>query len=96
MDIQRVSVQEFKAGHGSVGTTAQKASTLALRAVKGVKIKADLGNTDNVYVGHDTNVTSSNGYQLDAGEEVTVEIDSLDKVWVIGGAAAQGYSWLAI
>lgn len=96
MDIQKIVVEEFKAGHGTIGLTAAKASTLSLRAVKGVKIKADLTNANNVYVGHDNTVSSTNGYTLDAGEEVTVEIDSLDKVWVIGGAADQGYSWLVI
>lgn len=96
MDIQKITVEEFKAGHGTIGTTAAKASTLAIRAVKGVKIKADLGNGNNVYVGHGSGVTSTNGYTLDAGEEVTIEVDSLDKVWVIGGVADQGYSWLVV
>lgn len=96
MDIQKVTVEEFKSGHGSVGTSAAQVSAHALRAVKCVKIKADLGNSDNVYVGYDNTVASSNGYQLDAGEEVIIEIDALNKVWVIGGAASQGYSWLVI
>ncbi len=96
MDIQKETVEEFKSGHGSVGTSAAQVSEHALRAVKGVKIKADLGNSDNVYVGYDDTVTNTNGYQLDAGEEVTIEIDALNKVWVYGGASSQGYSWLVI
>lgn len=93
MDIQQVTVGEFKAGHGTVDDTPIKAG-LTLHAMKHVKIKADLDNSDNVYVGHDQNVSASNGYPLDAGEEVDVPVDSLDKVWVVGGAADQGYGWL--
>lgn len=95
MDIQRVSVPEFKAGHGEVGTSAAVAGP-AFPCVKGVKIKADLANGNNVYVGHDEHVSASNGFVLDAGEEVFIEVDSLAKVWVFGGAASQGYSYVAI
>jgi hypothetical protein len=49
-----------------------------------------------VYVGHGNGVSTTNGFQLDAGERVEIPIDSLDKVWVVGGAASQGYSWLVI
>lgn len=96
MDIQVESVAEFKTGHGTVGTSAAQVSDLAFRATKYVKIKADLGNTDNVFIGHDASVTASTGYFLDAGEEVEIPIDSLDKVWIIADAADQGYSWLVI
>lgn len=96
MDIQKTAIEEFKAGHGSVGTSAAQVDTSAIRAAKGVNIKADLTNGNNLYVGHDSGVSSSNGYLLDAGEEVFIQIDSLDKVWIIGGASSQGYSWLVV
>jgi len=95
MDIQKTAVEAFIAGHGTIGTAAARAG-IAQRCVKGVTIKADLANANNVYVGHDLNVSSTNGFVLDAGEDVFIEIDSLDKVWVIGGAADQGYSFVAI
>jgi len=95
MDIQKIAVPEFKTGHGTVGTTAAVVGP-AFPCVKGVKIKADLTNADNVYVGHSDSVTAANGFLLDAGEEVTIEVDSLGKVFVIGGAASQGYSYVAI
>jgi hypothetical protein len=95
MDIQKTAVPEFKTGHGSVGTSAAVAGP-GFPCVKGVTIKADLANGNNVYVGHSDQVSASNGFVLDAGEDVFIEVDSLDKVWVIGGAAAQGYSYVAI
>jgi len=94
MDIQKESVEEFFSGHDTVGTASQPAG-IERRCVKGVWIKADLGNGDNVYVGH-AESTGANGIELDAGEDVFIPIDSLDKVWVYGGASSQGYSYVAI
>jgi hypothetical protein len=94
MDIQKEAVEEFFSGHAVIGSTAVKAG-IQRRCVKGVYLKADLGNTDNVYVGHAESVAAG-GFLLDAGEEVFIPIDSLDKVWVYGGAASQGYSFIAI
>jgi hypothetical protein len=95
MDIQKTTVSEFKTGHGTVGGTAAVAGP-AFRCIKGVTIKADLANGNNVYVGHDNSLSASNGFVLDAGEEVFIEVDSLASVWVFGGAADQGYSYVAI
>lgn len=38
----------------------------------GVKIKAKIGNTGNMYVGHDNTVSATTGFELDAGEMVDV------------------------
>lgn len=98
MDIEQITVQEFQFGHGVVGTAAQQITELSFRAKKYVKVKADLTNGNNVYVGGSTvaNTGDTQGYTLDAGEEVEIPIDYANKVWVIGGAADQGYSWLVI
>lgn len=85
--------EKFVAGGDTVGTTAQVAGP-DLQAYRSVKIKASLGNTNNIYVGHSASVTTTTGYELDAGEEVEIFVDSLGKVFVIGGAADQDYSWL--
>jgi hypothetical protein len=102
VDIFQTTVTEFRTGHDTVGDSASaplvrdgSGNALAFPAKKHVKVKADLVNTDNVYIGHDANVTEGGGFTLDAGEEVNIEVDSTDKVWVIGGDTGQGYSWLA-
>jgi hypothetical protein len=101
VDIFQVTVPEFRTGHDVVDETAVplvrdgSGNALAFPAKKHVKVKADLANDNNIYVGHDANVAAPGGYELDGGEEVDIEVDSTDKVWVIGGAADQGYSWLA-
>lgn len=95
MNIERSSKAEFRAGAGTVGLTAQAAG-IKMAAAKSVTIKADAANTDVVYVGHDASVTAATGFALAKGESVEIAVDSLDKVYVIGGAASQKYSWLAV
>lgn len=95
MNVERSSKAEFKAGAGTVGLAAQAAG-IKIPAAKSVTIKADKANTDTVYVGHDASVTAASGFALAAGELVEIAVDSLDKVFVIGGAASQKYSWLAV
>jgi hypothetical protein len=95
MEIQKETVPEFNTGHLVVGTTAVAAG-VELPALKYVRIKADLDNDDNIYVGNSANVTSGNGFLLDAGEHVDVPVDSLAKVFVIGGLADQGFSFLVV
>mgnify|MGYP000066255289 CR=1 FL=1 len=98
MDIEQITVPEFFFGHGTVGTTREQITTAAHVARKYVKVKADLGNGDNVFVGGVgvANTGDTQGYTLDAGEEVEIPVDRANKVWVIGGDADQGYSWLVI
>lgn len=102
VDIFQETLPEFKAGHDDIGTTAFQLTRdgsnvgLAFLAKKYIRVKADLTNDDNVYVGHDENVAAGNGIELDAGEYIDIAVDSTDKVWVIGGGADQGYSWLAV
>lgn len=95
MEIQKETVPEFKTGHDTIGTTPAVAG-VELLALKYVRIKADLGNSDNVYVGNTPSVSSENGFQLDAGEHVDIPVDSLAKVFVVGDAADQGFSYLVV
>ncbi len=95
VSIAKESSENFATGHGSVGAT--KAALIAGETPlqKFVEIKADLTNANNVFVGINT-VTTSTGFLLDAGESVKIPIDDMSKVWVVGGAASQGFSWLAV
>lgn len=96
VNIGKEVVAEFQNGHGVVGATKAALASAESLINKFVVIKADLTNTNNVYVGTNT-VTTSNGFLLDAGEATPpIPIDDLNKVYVVGGAASQGYSWLAL
>lgn len=87
---------EFKVGAGSVGTTAAQLSDLGFKAYDKVKIKAGLTNAGTVFVGHNNGVTTSNGYPIDAGEVVEVEVDDVSKIWVIADQADQDFSWIVV
>jgi hypothetical protein len=98
INIGREALEEFQVGQGTVGAASAVlvAANLAKPILKYVIIKADLTNTDDVFVGT-ASVTASTGFRLDAGEVTPpIHIDDLSKVYVIGGAASQGYSWLAV
>lgn len=95
MNVGRESVEEFRAGQGTVGGTSQALGN-SQDVLKYVIVKADLTNANDVFVGTDV-VSTTNGFRLDAGESTPpIHINNVAKVFVIGGAAAQGYSWLAV
>jgi len=92
------ALEEFQAGQGTVGATSQPLAAVgATHSVERyVIVKADVGNTNDVFVGPST-VAAGTGFRLDAGEVTPpIQIDELFKVYVVGGAASQGYSWLAV
>lgn len=60
----------------------------------GVTLRADLGNTDVVYIIASASGTTANGYPLEAGDERFIPIDNLNKVWLIGGAANQSVRYI--
>jgi len=96
VSIANEAASEFKTGHGTVGTTPVVALiTVETPVKKYVEVKADLTNTNNIFVGINT-VSTTTGFLLDAGESVRIPIDDLSKVYVVADAAAQGFSWLAV
>jgi len=95
MEIQRESLPEFFAGNGSVGTTAAKLTgTISIPVLKHVVVRADSGNASTIKASHSAAGTAT-GFILAAGEQVTIYIDATDKIWVLGGAASQAFSWIA-
>lgn len=63
----------------TAGTEVALASSQAL--LSGVTIKAMAGNTGFMYVGKNP-VTSTTGFELDAGEQIFIETDNLADVYV--------------
>jgi hypothetical protein len=82
-------------GNTTFGTTAGQLSDAAEFPCRKVKIKAAPGNSGDLYVGLAGSVTSLNGWTLDAGQEIEIEVEKLGDVWVIGGAASQVAEWIA-
>ena len=50
-------------------------------------------NTDLVYVG-DSGVSSSNGYELSAGQVVSLAIDDVATVYIDAAVNGEGVSWV--
>ena len=62
----------------------------------GVFIKALAGNTGVVYVGNDGAgaVTSANGFQLDKGDMILVQVDNLNKLWFDAATNGDKFCWM--
>ena len=77
----------------TAGTAVQGPETGGLR----VAIKALAGNTGIVYMGNDAagDVTSANGFELSAGEEVIVQ-KSLNAYWFDAATSGDKLCWLKL
>jgi hypothetical protein len=90
------SVKSFISGTGTVGTTAAavlgnngSGAGIAYELNSGVRIKADSGNTQDIFVCSDSSGTTSSGFGLG---ELFIDIDDLNKVFLIshgGGMTAR-------
>jgi len=85
-------------GHGQTNvTTAGTAVILCTSAdTIGVLIKAKSTNDGMIYVG-DSDVTTANGYILDAGEPVSIALDhASDNIYINADTSSEGVSYLTI
>jgi len=81
--------------HGSKTVPTGTAEAIASsQTIKSVTIKALSTNTVAVYIGA-TGVTTS-GFELLAGESVSLDVNNLSLVFVISGSAAQIVRYIAI
>lgn len=62
--------------------------------IKNCSIKSSDTNTGNTYVGSAT-VSTSNGFQLQAGEAVNININNLSKLYVISDTGTEVVTWIA-
>lgn len=87
-------------GNSDVGTTAEQIVTTSTVAVKGVIVKAHRDNTGVIYIGN-SDVTAAtadatDGFPLESGEAITVEIDNVNKLYAIASAVNQKLYWLVV
>jgi len=85
---------------GSIGTASTSITATSTPLYNGVTIKAANANTGTVYVGNIDvtagTATSTDGFELGAGESMTIEVNDLNKIYLIGSAAGQKVFWLAL
>lgn len=88
------AISTFDTGSKSaIGASALQLIVASVPTHFGVIIKAANGNTGTVYVGN-ADITAgsadaTDGFELGAGESITLEVDNANKVYVIGSAAGQ-------
>jgi hypothetical protein len=62
----------------------------------GVYIKAAIANTGNMYVGNDGagDVASTNGFELDAGDVILVQVRNLKDLWFDSSVNGEKVCWI--
>ncbi len=87
-------------GQNTVTTTATPLQTAATGAGKGtgrcssgLVVTALTTNTVTVYVGPST-VTTANGYPLEAGKSISLDVDDPSKLYAVCASSAPVIGWL--
>lgn len=81
-------------GKTTVTTAGARMALGAATAIKSVAVKAGTSNTGTIYLGN-SNVSSSNGAELSAGETAAIDIDDLSKVYIDASSNNQYVTWIA-
>jgi len=88
--------------HGSKLTEAAacQLTTSSVKCERGVTVKASASNSGIVYVGN-SDVTkgttnSTDGYELSAGNSIFIEVNNVNKVYIIGTDVNHRVSWIAV
>jgi hypothetical protein len=90
---QQIGRSNFVAGQTSVGLLQVQLPNNAV--YMSVTVKANNGNSGTVYVGV-TGVTTSTGFELGAGESVSLPVDNTNRIFVIADAASQTISYVGV
>jgi len=80
-------------GVQTVTTAGTRVALASTTAIKSVTVRAKSVNTGLIYVGSSI-VASSNGFQLSAGETVSIDIDNLSKVYIDSAVNEEGVSFI--
>ena len=60
---------------------------------RGFLLKADSSNSGTIHIGT-TNVSTTNGMVLEAGDSIFIDITNSDNIYLIGSGAGQGIFWM--
>ena len=88
--------------HGSKVTipTAVQLTASSVKCERGVTVKASAANSGIVYVGNSDvtkgTVNSTDGFELSAGNSIFIEVNNVNKVYVLGSDVGNRVSWIAV
>lgn len=86
----------------SIGATALQLTTADTPASKGVLVKASAKNASGsyLYAGPSTitadSADSTDGFELSPGDAVTIPVDNVNKVYVIGSTTGLKAFWMVV
>ena len=78
----------------TVTTAGTRVALAASQAVRSVCIKALAINTGYIYVG-DSSLSSTNGFQLLAGESVSLDISNLNTIYIDSSVSGEGVTYIS-
>lgn len=83
-------------GQITVTTAGTEVQGSNVTLTNGVFIKALAGNAGVVYVGNDGAgaVTSSNGFQLSAGDMILIQVENLNELWFDSATSGDKFCWI--
>lgn len=82
-------------GHGIAVAVNERGRAVGWEVKKYIMLRANGANTSIIMVGNRAD-NASEGFILSAGQQSpAIFVDNLNKVYIVGGAADQGYSWIA-
>ena len=87
---------------GALSGSATAAQLPDVEVAGVVRLKAQQGNSGNVYIGLTNGVTKptdqtddgTTGYELDAGQEIELVVDNLNELWIICDNAGDDLTFL--
>lgn len=87
---------------GALSGSASAAQLPDVAVAGVVRLKAQQGNSGNIYIGLTSGVTkptdstndTTTGYELDAGQEVEMVVDNLNELWLICDNAGDDLTYL--
>lgn len=82
-------------GHGVTITVNEHGHAVGWPVKKYVMLRANGANTSVIMIGNRAD-NAADGFILSAGQQSPpISVDDLNKVYLVGGAEGQGYSWIA-
>ncbi|MBK38252.1 MAG: hypothetical protein CMB45_05415 [Euryarchaeota archaeon] len=97
-DTGRTNFSTTSHPQGTIGTAKVKLSEIALNKAtviskRGFLLKASSGNSGTIHIGT-TNVSTTNGMVLEAGDSIFIDITNSDNIYLIGSGAGQNIFWM--
>jgi hypothetical protein len=98
-DMQALGVGRataFKTGRASAGSgSAVQMDSAGYTCYAGINIRAISTNTDFVYLGNSSGLVGASGYALDPGENVFLDIQNTNTVYVLSNTGTQVVTYMA-